>query len=82
MYLVIKRESSEDIKHKVHEMKELACDILKCLEEAYSEGHESETRERGYKEDRYDSRRRHENYDDYDDYDREEPRSRNMRKRY
>ena len=33
MYLVIKREKSEHLKHKVHKLKELACDVLECLEE-------------------------------------------------
>lgn len=79
MYLVIKREKSEHLKHKVHELKELACDVLECLEEAYSEGQESENRERSRHDDRYEPRRRH---DEYDDYEREDARGRGSRGRY
>lgn len=79
MYLVIKHEKSEHLKHKVHELKELACDVLECLEEAYSEGRESESRERSRQEDKYEPRRR--NYE-YDDYEREYARGRGGRGRY
>lgn len=79
MYIVIKKDKSEHLKRKVHELKELACDVLECLEEAYSESHESESRERSRREDRYEPRR---SYDDYDDYDRDETRGRGMRGRY
>ena len=79
MYLVIKRENSEHLKHKVHELKTLACEVLECLEEAYSESHESESRERSRYEDRYEPRRRN---DDYDYYERDEARGRGSRGRY
>ena len=79
MYLVIKREKSEHLKNKVHKLKELACDVLECLEEAYSEGRESESRERSRRDDRYEPRR---SYDDYDDYERDEARGRGSRGRY
>lgn len=82
MYLVIKKEKSEHLKHKVHKLKELACDVLECLEEAYSESNESESRNRIRREDSYEPRRRYD--DDYEDYDykREEARGRGMRGRY
>lgn len=79
MYLVIKQEKSEHLKHKVHKLKELACDVLECLEEAYSEGRESESRERSRQYDMYEPRRRS---DEYDDYERDEARGRGMRSRY
>ena len=79
MYLVIKQEKSEHLKHKVRELKELACDVFECLEEAYSEGRESESRERSRREDRYEPRR---SYDEYDDYEREYARGRGGRGRY
>lgn len=79
MYLVIKREKSEHLKHKVNELKELACDVLECLEEAYSESHESESRERSRHDDRYEYRIRRA---DYDDYGRDETRGRGGRGRY
>ena len=41
MYIVIKREKSEHLKSKVHKLKELACDVLECLDEAYEESHQS-----------------------------------------
>lgn len=76
MYLVIKREKSDHLKHKIHQMKELACEVMECLEEAYAEGQESETRERSRRMDRYNERKRYE--DDYDDdYGRESARGRN-----
>lgn len=82
MYLVIKKEKSEHLKHKVHKLKELACDVLECLEEAYSESHESEGRDRTRREDSYEPRRRYDDeYEDYD-YKREEARGRGMRGRY
>lgn len=83
MYLVIKREKSEHLKHKVHELKELACDVLECLEDAYAESKEYDGRERSRKDDSYEIRRRRELYDD-DDYDRDEARGRGrgMRGRY
>lgn len=79
MYLVIKKDKSEHLKHKVHELKELACDVLECLEEAYSEGRESESRERSRRDYSYEPRRR---YNDYDDYERDEARGRSSRGRY
>lgn len=78
MYLVIKREKSEHLKHKVHKMKELASDVLECLEEAYSESHESDGRESARHDGRYEQRMR---YDDYDDYERDEARGRGGRGR-
>ena len=52
------------------------------MEEAYSESHESESRNRIRREDSYEPRRRYD--DDYEDYDykREEARGRGMRGRY
>ena len=79
MYLVIKQEKSEHLKHKVRELKELACDVLECLEEAYSESHESEGRERSRYDERYEPRMRRE---DYNDYERDEARGRGGRGRY
>lgn len=79
MFLVIKREKSEHLKRKVHELKELACDVLECLEEAYSENRESEGRERSRRDDRYEPRARR---DDYDDDYRDEARGRGGRGRY
>lgn len=79
MYLVIKKDKSEHLKHKVYKLKELACDVLECLEEAYSEGRESESRERSRREDIYEPRRYR---DDYDDYERDEARGRGSRGRY
>lgn len=70
MYIVIRREKSEHLKSKVHKLKELACDVLECLEEAYAESHHS-TRER---EDYGHEYSRHEGRDERDyreeDYDR------------
>lgn len=85
MYLVIKREKSEHLKHKVHKMKELACDVLECLEEAYSESHETESRERTRMSEREEPRRKREDYYDDDDYyerDEARGRGRGMRGRY
>ena len=79
MYLVIKQEKSEHLKNKVHKLKELACDVLECLEEAYSEGRESESRERSRYDERYEPRMRRE---EYDDYERDEARGRGSRVRY
>lgn len=79
MYLVIKSEKSEHLKHKVHKLKELACDVLECLEEAYSESRESEGRERSRYDKRYEPRMRSE---EYDDYGRDEARGRGGRMRY
>ena len=79
MYLVIKREKSEHLKHKVHKLKELACDVLECLEEAYSESHESEGRERSRYDEQYEPRMRRE---ECDDYERDEARGRGGRGRY
>ena len=81
MYIVIKRDKSDALKHKVHELKELATGIIECLEEAYSESHEFESRERTRKDDRYDGRRYRDDYDDYDDYNRDN-RGRGGRPRY
>ena len=79
MYLVIKSEKSEHLKHKVHKLKELACDVLECLEEAYSESRESEGRERSRYDELYEPRMRSE---EYDDYGRDEARGRGGRGRY
>lgn len=79
MYLVIKQEKSEHLKNKVHKLKELACDVLECLEEAYSEGRESESRERSRYDEQYEPRMRR---DEYDDYEREYARGRGGRGRY
>lgn len=77
MYLVIKRENSEHLKHKVHELKTLACEVFECLEEAYSESSQEDSRERSRRDERYDYRR----YED--DYDYREPaRGRGGRGRY
>lgn len=77
MYLVIKREKSEHLKHKVHELKELACDVLECLEEAYSESSYEDSRERSRRNEQ-DGYRMYE-----DDYGyRESARGRGVRGRY
>ena len=77
MYLFIKREKSEHLKHKVHELKNLACEVLECLEEAYSESSYEDSRERSRRDERYDYPR----YED--DYDYREPaRGRGGRSRY
>ena len=77
MYLVIKREKSEHLKHKVHELKTLACEVLECLEEAYSESRYEDSRERSRRDER-DGYRMYE-----DDYDyRESARGRGGRSRY
>lgn len=49
MYLVIRHDKSEHLKEKVHKMKEIACEIMECIEDAYEEtrGRERE-RERDY----------------------------------
>lgn len=78
MYIVIKREKTDVLKHKVKELKELACDVMECLEEAYSESRESEGREYSRRDSRYEPRRRREEYDDYEDYGRNQ----DMRMRY
>ena len=77
MYLFIKREKSEHLKHKVHELKNLACDVLECLEEAYSESSREDNRERSRRDERYDYPR----YEDDYDY-REAARGRGGRGRY
>ncbi|AXF52161.1 MAG: hypothetical protein [crAssphage sp. isolate ctcc615] len=75
MYVVIRRDRSEYLKEKVHELKKMACEIIECLEEAYSESHESEYgRERSRKDDR--------RHDDYDDYERDMARGRGGRGGY
>ena len=77
MYLVIKKENSEHLKHKVHELKTLACEVLECLEEAYNESSQEDSRERSRRDER-DGYRRYE-----DDYDYREPaRGRSGRGRY
>lgn len=84
MYIVIERDKSDALKHKVRKLKELACDVMACLDEAYSESHESESRTRTRRDGRLEGRRYNEDYDDYnndDDYSRDD-RSRGMRPRY
>ena len=77
MYLVIKKENSEHLKHKVHELKTLACEVLECLEEAYSESSYEDSRERSGRDER-DGYRMYE-----DDYSyRESARGRGGRGRY
>ena len=77
MYLVIKSEKSEHLKHKVHELKALACELFECFEEAYSESRYEDSRERS-RRDEQDGYRRYE-----DDYDYREPaRGRGGRGRY
>ena len=77
MYLVIKRENSEHLKHKVNELKTLACELFECFEEAYSESSQEDSRERSRRDER-DGYRRYE-----DDYDYREPaRGRGGRSRY
>ena len=82
MYIVIKRDKSDALKHKVHKLKELACDVMECLEEAYSEGRDSESRTRTRRDGRLEGRRYDEDYDDYDDDYSQDNRSRGMRPRY
>ena len=83
MYIVIEKDKSNALKHKVRKLKELACDVMDCLEEAYSESHESESRTRARRDGRLEDRRYNEGYDDYDDdnYSRDD-RGRGMRPRY
>ena len=67
MYIIIKKDKSEHIKEKVHKMKEMASDIMECLEEAYREHHES-----GYERDSVrHSERDYYGNEDYDDYSRD-----------
>ena len=77
MYIVIEKDKSNALKHKVRKLKELACDVMDCLEEAYSE---SRTRTR--RDGRLEGRRYDEDYDNYDndDYGRDDRRG--MRPRY
>ena len=77
MYLVIKKENSEHLKHKVHELKTLACEVLECLEEAYSESNYEDSRERS----RRDERDGYHMYEDDYSY-RESARGRGGRGRY
>ena len=77
MYLVIRNEKSEHLKHEVHELKTLACEVLECLEEAYSESKYEDGRERSRRDERDDYRR----YEDDYDY-RESARGRSGRGRY
>lgn len=85
MYIVIEKDKSNALKHKARKLKELACDIMDCLEEAYSESRESESRTRARRDGRLEGRRYNEDYDDYnnddDDYSRDD-RGRGMRPRY
>ena len=83
MYIVIEKDKSNALKHKVRKLKELACDVMDCLEEVYSESHESESRTRTRRDGRLEGRRYDEDYDNYDDddYSRDD-RSRGMRPRY
>ena len=83
MYIVIEKDKSNALKYKARKLKELACDIMYCLEEAYSEGRESESRTRTRRDGRLEGRRYDEDYDNYDndDYSRDD-RSRGMRPRY
>ena len=78
MYIVINREKSDNLKHKVKELKELACDVMQCLEDVYSDSRESDGREYSRRESRYEPRRHRDDYDEYDDYER----GRGMRNRY
>lgn len=80
MFVIIKREKSDHLKHKVRELKELACDVLDCLDEAYKDSRYSETRERSRGDERDDYRRR-EDDDDYDDDYRETARGRGRERR-
>lgn len=82
MYLVIKKEKSEHLKHKVRKLKELACDVFEELAEAYSENQESESRERTrhYDDDDIYEPRKH--YIDNDGYSHDEARGRSGRGRY
>lgn len=82
MYIVIEKDKSSALKHKVRKLKELACDVMECLDEAYSESHEFEGRARTRKDGRLEGRKYDEDYDnyDYDDYGRDDRRG--MRPRY
>ena len=83
MYIVIEKDKSNALKHKVRKLKELACDVMDCLEEAYSESHESESRTRARRDGRLEDRRYNEDYDDYyDDNYSQDDRGRGMRPRY
>ena len=83
MYIVIEKDKSNALKHKVRKLKELACDVMDCLEEAYSESHESESRTRARRDGRLEGRRYNEDYDDYDnDNYSQDDRGRGMRPRY
>lgn len=83
MYIVIEKDKSNALKHKVRKLKEFACDVMDCLEEAYSESHESESRTRTRRDSRLEGRRYDEDYDNYDDDDySRDNRSRGMRPRY
>lgn len=83
MYIVIEKDKSNALKHKARKLKELACDMMDCLEEAYSESREPENRTRARRDGRLEGRRYDEDYDNYDndDYNRDD-RGRGMRPRY
>ena len=82
MYIVIEKNKSNALKYKVRKLKELACDVMDCLEEAYSESHESESRTRARRDGRLEGRIYNEDYDDYDDNYSRDDRGRGMRPRY
>ncbi len=82
MYIVIEKDKSNALKHKVRKLKELACEVIECLEEAYSESHESESRTRTRRDGRLEGRRYDEDYDNYDDDDYNQDNRRGMRPRY
>lgn len=69
MYLIIRKDKSEHLKEKAHRMKELACEVISCLEEvAQSQETEEYNREYARRRDRehypYEGYRRDPYYDD------------------
>lgn len=53
MYLIIRKDKSEHLKEKAHRMKELACEVISCLEEvAQSQETEEYNREYARRRDR------------------------------
>lgn len=91
MYIVIKDAQAERLEHKVHKLKELACDIMNCLFEAKDEETRTTHEEYGLaptrkypKRTRYDMEDYEEDYEeDYkEDYRHENPRMKFRGKRY
>lgn len=88
MYLIIKREKTDHLKSKARKMKELACEVIECLEEAYEEAQENErdydrrSHDLGDDDEDYRSRKYRDDYDDDDDMEERRRKKRKHRGRY